>query len=616
MAASVNSMRLKTDQKNGMQWGQRAQNGNGGDTRPLYVDALSPLYPKLAENYHQEQRPTSSRIAYVLFLFSWPIMLLALAGLWGDAPFLAAGTAVLMLIIMVQARRLAIRPRPHSSGLLALVALSGIVSTIVALREGVDPAVAGRAEVVIIVVIGLSAVLLSDRQPLLISLGWSLLPIAAVALPLYMVGFDWLIISVESLKAGFAFMAGAVLMRLIHNTLKDRQNRYASLLELSAIGIMELDLTRVGAMFRTLEINGIEDIAEWLDENPERTYEVVGYCDVSNLNETMATMLGVDHNADAVRKKTALISSPSIAATMQTHLLEMWRGAETASTQAEVINKLGEARAMILHTARRRTDTGFDNAHVVLTAVDVEDRREAEAELQRQVERREQLIASVSHELRTPMASVVGFADELLERPEDFSEDERKELLEMIRSQSVDVANILDDLLVKARADLNDVAVMCSDVDVAALTMQLLEELGMTDIKHDLSDLTVWADRTRLRQILRNLLTNARRYGGRHVRVVSEARGDSAYISVRDNGEALDLGTSRSIFEAFERAHDKAGVTASLGLGLTIARQLARAMDGEVWYAHDGHEAAFTLSLPLAEPENEAPQMVENAPLP
>ncbi|NND02048.1 MAG: HAMP domain-containing histidine kinase [Acidimicrobiia bacterium] len=597
-----------------MQWGKRAQEGSRSQARPLYVDALAPLYPKLAEGYPPSSRPPSSKIAYVLFLFTWPMMLLAIAGIWGDAPLLSAGTTALMLVVMIQARRLAYHPKPQSAGLLGLVALSALVSIIVALREGVDSAVAGRAELVIIVVIGFSAVLLSDRQPLLISLGWSLFPAAGIALPLYMLGLDWQTTLIESSKATFAFMAGAVLMRVIHTTLKERQDRYARLLELSAIGIMELDLTRVAAAFRTLAMNGVDDIAAWLEEKPQRTYEVVGYCDVTNLNETMATMLGVDHNAEEVRKRTALISSPSVAETMKTHLIELWQGAETAATQAEVVNKLGHARALIMHTARRRTEAGFDNAHVVLTAVDVEDRREAENELQRQVARREQLIASVSHELRTPMASVIGFADELIERPTDFSDAERKELLEMIRSQSVDVANILDDLLVKARADFNDVAVMCDEVDVTAVVGRLLEELGMAEIKTELNGVVVWADRTRLRQILRNLLTNARRYGGPKVRVYAENRDDSAYISVRDSGEPLDLETSRSIFEAFERAHETSGVTASVGLGLTIARQLAQAMNGEVWYAHDGQEAAFTVALPIAAPIE--PEQVVEAPAP
>lgn len=87
-----------------------------------------------------------------------------------------------------------------------------------------------------------------------------------------------------------------------------------------------------------------------------------------------------------------------------------------------------------------------------------------------------------------------------------------------------------------------------------------------------------------------------------------------AHIAVRDNGAALDLETSRSIFEAFERAHNVTGVTASVGLGLTIARQLARAMNGEIWYAHDGREAAFTLTLPLTGPAESGPEAAEQDP--
>lgn len=597
-----------------MQWGQRARRVTGTDSRPLVIDALSPLYPRLADDYPASERPVSSKIAYVLFLFSLPMLLLSIASLWGEAPMLAAGTAAVMLIIMVKAHRLAHEPQPRSAGLLALVALGSVAATIVALLEGIDPAAAGRADLVIVVVIGLSAVLLSGRQPLVATLGWSLFPIAAVILPLVSQDIGVVTILIEALKAFFAFVAGATLMRIIHRTLQDRQDRYAGLLELSAIGIMELDLTRVAALFRGLAMAGVTDLDAWLDEDPERTYELVGYCIVTNLNETMATMLGVDHSADAVRKHTALISSRSVAESIQAHVLAMWHGAETTATQAVVTNRLGQARALIFHTARRRTEKGFDNAHVVLTAVDVEETREAETELQRQVSRREQLIASVSHELRTPMASVIGFADELLDRPGDFGIDEQRELLEMIRSQSVDVANILDDLLVKARADFDGVSVMCAEVDVTAVVKRLLEELGMHEITYELNEIVVWADRTRIRQILRNLLTNAKRYGGPDVRIVADENGSMGYIAVRDNGEALDLDTSRSIFEAFERAHNVTGVTSSVGLGLTIARQLARAMDGEIWYAHDGQEAAFTLALPLTRPAEPRIPLAEQLP--
>jgi signal transduction histidine kinase len=536
-------------------------------------------------------------------------MLLSVVGLWGDTPLLAAGNAALMLVVAARAHRLANQSRPRSAGLFALLAIGSVGATTVALVEGVDPSVTGRADLVIAVVIGLSAVLLTGRQPLIMTLGWAALPIAAVCLPLIGTGAGLNAISVEALKTFFAFVAGAILMRIIHRTLQDRQARYAGLLELSAIGIMELDLTRVAALFKGLAIAGVTDMDAWMADDSERAYELAGYCTVTNLNETMATMLGVDHSADAVRKRIALTSSRSVAESIQGHLLAMWAGAETTATQAVVTNRLGEARALIFHTARRRTENGFDNAHVVLTAVDVEDRREAETELQRQVSRREQLIASVSHELRTPMASVIGFADELLDRPGDFAPAEQRELLEMIRSQSVDVANILDDLLVKARADFDDIAVMCAEVDVSAVVKRLLEELGMQDVGYEVNETTVWADRIRVRQILRNLLTNARRYGGPNVRIVVDKRGNMAHIAVRDNGEALDLETSRSIFEAFERAQNVTGVTASVGLGLTIARQLARAMSGEIWYAHDGHEAAFTLTLPLTKPSEPGPEL-------
>ena len=110
----------------------------------------------------------------------------------------------------------------------------------------------------------------------------------------------------------------------------------------------------------------------------------------------------------------------------------------------------------------------------------------------------------------------------------------------------------------------------------------------------------VIGNRIRFRQVVRNMLTNASRYGGSEVRIVYGSVGSFGPLEVRDNGAPVSVGEREKMFEAYERLHDRPGVTDSVGLGLPVSRSLARAMGGDLEYDHDGREAIFRVSLPVA----------------
>jgi signal transduction histidine kinase len=105
----------------------------------------------------------------------------------------------------------------------------------------------------------------------------------------------------------------------------------------------------------------------------------------------------------------------------------------------------------------------------------------------------------------------------------------------------------------------------------------------------------------RLRQILRNLVSNAIRYGGDHIDVgVARANGH-IHITVEDDGAGIPEGQWEQVFEPYARAHDRAEQPSSVGLGLTVSRKLARLMGGDLAYRHEGG-SVFDLSLPAADP--------------
>ena len=109
-----------------------------------------------------------------------------------------------------------------------------------------------------------------------------------------------------------------------------------------------------------------------------------------------------------------------------------------------------------------------------------------------------------------------------------------------------------------------------------------------------------WADPTRVRQILRNLLTNAVRYGGRQVRVELGVIGDKARLEVCDDGDGIDEEDHNRVFEAYHRAHHRRGQPASVGLGLTVSKRLAQLMDGDLTYYRKDGWSVFSLSLHVA----------------
>jgi two-component system sensor histidine kinase/response regulator len=216
---------------------------------------------------------------------------------------------------------------------------------------------------------------------------------------------------------------------------------------------------------------------------------------------------------------------------------------------------------------------------------------------------KDEFVASVSHELRTPLSVVVGLAAELRDSPDGFSPDMAAELVAMIAEQSSEVAFIVEDLLVAARSEIDAVTVLVQRVDVAAAVEGVLRPLPQTDRERVSisvpADLAAAADVVRFRQVLRNLVVNAFRHGGWAVKVTAAEQDGWVVVGVTDDGPGLPETEWERIFDAYHSAHPMEGKPASVGLGLTVSRSLARLMGGDIRYRHDGRGSLFEFRLPL-----------------
>jgi signal transduction histidine kinase len=216
---------------------------------------------------------------------------------------------------------------------------------------------------------------------------------------------------------------------------------------------------------------------------------------------------------------------------------------------------------------------------------------------------KDRFIATVSHELRTPLAAVVGFSDELANGLEGYDRAEVAEMVGLISSQSKEVAQLVDDLLTAERAASGNLTVSPRAIELLEECRSIVGGLGVDlDVTVVGGPAMAWADTLRTRQIVRNLLTNAYRYGGPHVKVEVSSRPDVASLVVSDDGPGVKGIDAEHIFDPYYRSQSSAADARpdSVGLGLAVARQLARMMGGDLVYGRRSGWTRFELTLPSA----------------
>lgn len=264
-----------------------------------------------------------------------------------------------------------------------------------------------------------------------------------------------------------------------------------------------------------------------------------------------------------------------------------------------------EMTLRVRHLLQLRTlHTALSNSRHEL-ASQVEDRtaelRAAMDRLENLVKAKDVFIAGVSHELRTPLTAVLGFANELASNTSVLSREEVADAARTISEQATHLAAIIDNLLVAARADIDAVQMFREEVDVKKELDVVAQGIPLVDrerIQFPATGLMVQGDRLRVRQILRNLLTNALRHGGDMIRIEFARSPGVGTITVTDDGPGIPPELADQLFEPYQRGQGDAGQPASIGLGLTVSRFLARLMDGDIELVSHPDGTSFALSLP------------------
>jgi PAS domain S-box-containing protein len=302
------------------------------------------------------------------------------------------------------------------------------------------------------------------------------------------------------------------------------------------------------------------------------------------------------------------------------------RRRDVTDQELPVRARSGEIKYLLWTTANRYTDDG-QLLTVVAFGIDVTARKKAE-EAQRQLDEAQvaraeaeaankaktEFLAVMSHELRTPLNAIGGYAELLEMGLRGPVTPAQLEDLRKIRRSQRHLLGLINDIMNFARIETGHVSLSFDNVSVNE-TLAVLDALTEPQVaskgihyEHGRCDpgLTVWADKEKTRQILINLVSNAIKFtpAGGSIRIECDQVDGTVKFLVRDTGRGIPKDKLEAIFEPFIQVNrqftrEQEGV----GLGLSISRDLARMMNGELTAeSEEGVGSTFTLTLPR-EPE-------------
>jgi PAS domain S-box-containing protein len=270
----------------------------------------------------------------------------------------------------------------------------------------------------------------------------------------------------------------------------------------------------------------------------------------------------------------------------------------------EFVDKGGAVMDVLLSAIAER-DAGGEIVRILAVLVDVSERKRAEDELARYREHLEELVgartrtleslnkeleafaSSVSHDLRAPLRSIDGFSKILLEDYGPVLDEKGREHLGRIRAASRRMAQLIDDLLDLARVSRGELR--STDVDLSAVAHAVVDALreGAPERAVNVTieeGLVAHGDPVLLRVVLENLIGNAWKFTGKHLRAhIAFGRGETphSYV-VRDDGAGFDMAYVDKLFGAFQRLHGHEEFEGT-GIGLATVQRIVQRHGGRVW---------------------------------
>ena len=383
------------------------------------------------------------------------------------------------------------------------------------------------------------------------------------------------------------------------------ESQFRALFQESPAPTMSQDYSRVIGWMNQLHADGVWNLRSHLEGRLDRLREAVQLIEITAINPAGVKVLGVTFH-QALGPVDPAIVNEGAAAAWTDQLLAIWNGERSVRVEFEAMHRNGHVFDARLTMAVPDAGGRPDYTRCIVTIHDISEERRREREMQQLIDAKNRFVSVVSHEIRTPISAVVGYAQLLRDEGTTMSGSDLAEVFDILANEARETNDLVEDLLVATRAELGALSVLTEPVETVAEIQRVLAGLRVEGVRLEVGDDALGrvcaGDAKRVRQILRNLVTNADRYGGDTIRVTVAIEAGWHRVGVHDDGDGVPDEDTESIFEEFGRASGGTKVADSVGLGLSVSQRLAEAMGGKLSYRRADDWTTFELSLPSEAP--------------
>lgn len=231
------------------------------------------------------------------------------------------------------------------------------------------------------------------------------------------------------------------------------------------------------------------------------------------------------------------------------------------------------------------------------------DRQRVRADYRRQEIASKKMLANISHDIKTPLTVILGYLEIMrLDNGED-------EALQKVEAKAVQVMELINQFFTLAKLEAGDMNIEITKVNISEVCREnvlgfyelLLQKEFTVDISIPERNIFAQGNRESLDRILSNLLSNAIRYGseGKYIGVVLREDGNFVYVDIVDRGKGIEKEFAARVFERLYTMEDsRSRRIQGNGLGLTIARNLARQLGGDILLESEPYvKTVFTVKL-------------------
>jgi len=343
---------------------------------------------------------------------------------------------------------------------------------------------------------------------------------------------------------------------------------------------------------------------------------------ITDINDALIHLMGYS-GEEIIGRSIYDFIHPDYIAYMQEKIRQAReRGDPVRSYEAVLQHKRGDPVPVQIHAGTAEDEAGNASANFAFIT-DLTQRyameeslRAAKCEAEEANQAKSMFLANMSHELRTPLNAVIGYSDMLREEAEDVGQADFIPDLERIRSAAKHLLSMINDILDFSKIEAGKVELYFETFDLGELcgevegTVQPLvtKKGNQLDVACPDTLGALRSDRTRLRQILFNLLSNAAKFT-EEGRIALRAWPEDGCVAmaVSDTGIGMSADQLERLFEAFTQAD--ASTTRNYGgtgLGMTITRHFTHLLGGEIYVdSVPGEGSTFTIRLPEEPPEQE-----------